>query len=154
MQASRILPDLQCSLVCEDVRREMGGNFILLGVLAAVRVPQLPIVAQRLCVFTRWTAGLGKFTAKVRLLQPDQTTLIREAEVKFELKDVTRTSTSLLGFENVEFKAAGVYYVEVMVDDVVKLRYPLRVALMPPPPGDQPAQPAPDWPAPAAEHAP
>ena len=58
MQPSRILPDLQCSLVCEEVRQEMNGNFIIIGVLNYVRVPQLPVTALRLTVFTRWTAGL------------------------------------------------------------------------------------------------
>jgi len=34
-------------------------------------------------------------------------------------------------FQNVEFTAAGVYYVEVTVDDVLKLRYPLPLVMMP-----------------------
>ena len=52
MQASRILPDLQCSLVCEDVRREANGKFILIGVVNFVVVQQLPVGA-RLCVFNQ-----------------------------------------------------------------------------------------------------
>ena len=78
MNMTRILPDLQCALVCEDVRQEVTGNFILLGVTAFLRVPQVPIVASRLCVFTRWCAGVGNFTETVRLIAPDQTTLVRE----------------------------------------------------------------------------
>jgi hypothetical protein len=66
MNATRILPDLQCSLLCEEVRQEISGNFILLGIVAYVRVPQLPITALKLCVFNRWTAGLGQFTETVR----------------------------------------------------------------------------------------
>ena len=61
MQATRILPDLQCSLLCEDIRQEASGNFILLGVLNFVRVPQLPVTAFKICVFNRWTAGVGQF---------------------------------------------------------------------------------------------
>jgi hypothetical protein len=70
MNATRILPDLQCSLMCEEVRQEMSGNFILLGIIGYVRVPQLPITALKLCVFNRWTAGLGQFTETVRLVAP------------------------------------------------------------------------------------
>ena len=33
MNPSRILPDLQCSLLCEDIRQEANGNFILLGTI-------------------------------------------------------------------------------------------------------------------------
>ena len=62
MQATRILPDLQASLLCEEVRQEANGNFFLVGVINLIRVPQLPVVAGRLCVFNRWTAGIGQFT--------------------------------------------------------------------------------------------
>jgi hypothetical protein len=48
----------------------------------------------------------------------------------------------------VDFTAAGVYYVEVMVDDVMKLRAPVPVILQPPP---KPAQAPPAPPAPAVE---
>ena len=81
MQPSRILPDLQCSLLCEDIRQEASGNFILLGVINFVRVPQLPVTAFKICVFNRWTAGVGQFTESVRLLAPDQTTVLRKGEV-------------------------------------------------------------------------
>jgi hypothetical protein len=81
MQPTRILPDLQCSLLCEDIRQEASGNFILLGVINFVRVPQLPVTAFKICVFNRWTAGVGQFTESVRLLAPDQTTVLRKGEV-------------------------------------------------------------------------
>ena len=59
MTPSRILPDLQCSLLCEDVRQEVSGNFILDRRRQFVRVPQLPVAAFKLCLFNRWTAGLA-----------------------------------------------------------------------------------------------
>ena len=71
MEATRILPDLQCSLICEDIRQEASGNFILLGILSFIRVPQLPVTVLKLCVFNRWTAGMGEFTERVRLIGPD-----------------------------------------------------------------------------------
>ena len=54
MQPTRILPDLQCPLLCEDIRQEATGNFILLGVLNFVRVPQLPVTAGKICVTSWW----------------------------------------------------------------------------------------------------
>ena len=83
MQATRILPDLQSSLLCEEVRQEANGNFFLIGVINFIRVPQLPVVAGRLCVFNRWTAGIGQFNESVRLIAPDQMTVLRKGEVKF-----------------------------------------------------------------------
>ena len=137
MQPSRILPDLQCSLLCEDIRQEASGNFILLGVLNLVRVPQLPVTAFKICVFNRWTAGVGQFTETVRLLAPDQTTVMRKGEVKFALQDASHTATNVTVLGQVEFTAPGVYFVEVLVDDVMKLRYPLPVVVVQPPAGAQ-----------------
>jgi len=141
MNATRILPDLQASLLCEEVRQEANGNLFIIGVINFIRVPQLPIVAGRLCIFNRWTAGLGQFTEKIRLLAPDQTTVINKAETKFELRDPVHSATGVMVFGNVEFKAAGNYFIEVMVDDVMKLRYPIPV-IHTPPPNQNPQNPA------------
>src|SRR5690242_17822915 len=139
MQPTRILPDLQCSLLCEEIRQEVTGNFILIGVLNFIRVPQLPVVAFKLSLFNRWTAGVGQFTETVRLIAPDQTTVLRKGEVKFVLKDAALHATNFTIFQQVEFKTAGAYFIEVSVDDVMKLRYPVPVVLTPPPaPGQQP----------------
>ncbi|MDQ6632406.1 MAG: hypothetical protein M3Y82_11745 [Verrucomicrobiota bacterium] len=135
MQPSRILPDLQCSLICEDVRQEANGNFIIIGVINFIRVPQLPITAGKLCFFDRWTAGLGQFIESVRLIAPDSTTVLRKSEVKFVLDDAGLHATNVTVFGQVQFDVPGTYFVEVLVDDVMKLRYPLSVAVVPPPPG-------------------
>jgi len=132
MQPTRILPDLQCSLLCEEIRQEVTGNFILIGVINFLRVPQLPVVAFKLSVFNRWTAGLGQFTETVRFVGPDQTSVLRKGEVKFALQDTALHATNVTMFAQVEFKTPGTYYVEVLVDDVMKLRYPVPVIVAPP----------------------
>jgi hypothetical protein len=148
MQATRILPDLQCSLMCEEVRQEANGNFFLIGVISFIRVPQLPVLAFKLSVFNRWTAGVGRFVETSRFIAPDQTTVLRKGEVKFALPDAGQHATNVTVFAQVEFKTAGTYYVEVLVDDVMKLRYPVPVIVTPPP--NQPPTP----PAPPATRAP
>ncbi len=146
MQPTRILPDLQCSLLCEEIRQEVTGNFILVGVINFIRVPQLPVVALKLSLFNRWTAGVGQFTETVRFIAPDQTTVLRKGEVKFVLQDAALHATNFTIFSQVEFKTAGSYYIEVLVDDVMKLRYAVPVIVAPPPaqpqaPPTPPAQP-------------
>lgn len=98
MQATRILPDLQCALICEDVRQEANGNFIIIGVINFIRVPQLPVSAAKLVFFNRWTAGLGQFVESVRLIAPDQTTVLRKSEVKFALEDAALHATNVTVF--------------------------------------------------------
>src|SRR5260370_7182650 len=85
MQPPRILPDLQCSLLCEDVRQEVTGNLILIGVVSIIRVPQVPITAARLLFFNRWTAGVGEFIQSLRLIAPDQSTVLAQNDVHFSL---------------------------------------------------------------------
>ena len=149
MNATRILPDLQSSLLCEEVRQEANGNFFIIGVINYIRVPQLPVVAFKLSVFNRWTAGLGQFTESVRLVAPDQTTVLRKSEVKFGLQDAHLHASNVTVFPQVEFKTAGTYFVEVLVDDVMKLRFPVPVILVPPP-EQNPQKPAPAESAPQA----
>jgi hypothetical protein len=141
MQATRILPDLQSSLLCEEVRQEANGNLFLIGVVNVIRLPQVPLVAGRICIFNRWTAGLGEFNQTVRLLAPDQTTELSKGEMKFDLRDPNMSATNVMFFGNVKFEVAGVYYVEVLVDDVMKLRYPVPLVVQPMPNGTPPAAP-------------
>lgn len=150
MTPSRILPDLQSSLVCQDVRLEASGSFILVGVIDVVRVPQVPVTAFILQVFNRWTAGVGQFVETVRLLGPDQTTVLQKGGTRFAMRDPSTNATTVTGFRNVEFAAPGAYYIEVLVDDVMKVRYPIHVVLVQPPPGQGQAQ-APKPEAPPAE---
>jgi len=96
-------------------------------------VPQIPIVAGRICIFNRWTAGIGQFVESVRLIAPDQTTVVSKGESKFELKDPSMSATTVMFFGNVKFETAGTYYVEVNVDNVMKMRYPVPVVAVPPP---------------------
>jgi hypothetical protein len=146
MTPSRILPDLQSALLCEDIRQEINGNLILLGVMRLLRVPQLPVTATKLCIYTTWTAGLGDFQECVRLIAPDQTTVLREAKTKFVLQDPAHNAINVSVMGGVEFKADGVYFIEVLVDEVMKLRFPVPVVVVQPPQGAQEKQTPPDAP--------
>ena len=132
MQPTRILPDLQCSLLCEEVRQEINGNFFLVGIISYIQVQQVPITAFKLCIFNRWTAGVGQFTENVRLIGPDGLTVLRQSQVKFALQDTVHNATNVTVFGQLKFESAGVYSVEVLVDDVMKLRYPVPLSIVQP----------------------
>lgn len=133
MTPTRILPDLQCSLLCEDVRQESNGNFIIIGVIGLVTVPQLPVTAYKLCVFNRWTAGIGQFSESVRMVAPDGTTVLRNSSVKFQLQDPAHNATNVTLFQGLKFEQQGTYYIEVLVDDVMKVRFPIPLRVVAPP---------------------
>lgn len=142
MQPNRILPDLQSSLVCQDVRQEANGNLILIGIMQVIPVPEVPIAAAQLLIFNRWCAGVGQFTDTVRVVAPDGTTVIAKTDLKFALQHAHGSATNVNILRNLEFKTVGVYFVEVLVDDVLKLRYPLPVVVPPKPGANRPGGPA------------
>jgi hypothetical protein len=141
MNPTRILPDLQASLLAEDIRQEASGNFILVGIIGYIHVPQLPAVALKLCVFNRWTAGIGNFSELVRLIAPDGKTVLRESKTTFALPSPNHHITNGTLFAQPRFETAGVYYIEVHVDEVLKIRYPVPVTLVTPPGGQAGAAP-------------
>lgn len=106
---------------------------MVIGILGIVHVPKVPVTAFKIFSFNRWTAGIGNFIESVRVIAPDQTTVLRKSEVKFALQDPAHHATNVTVFPQVEFAAKGVYFVEVLVDDVMKLRYPLPVIVVQPP---------------------
>ena len=139
MEPSLIIPDLQCSLLCEDVRQESSGKFIIIGVVDRIRVPRVPVTAMRLCLFNRWTAGIGKFKETARILKPDQTSILQQVEVSFQLKDTNRHATNIAVFRQINFPEIGTYYVEIMIAEMMKLRFPVVIQVPPSPPTSKPA---------------
>ncbi|MGD9873420.1 MAG: hypothetical protein AB7T27_04035 [Kiritimatiellia bacterium] len=127
-----MLPDLQSSILCDDVRQERNGKFILIGLFDALAAHQLPVRYPRLFMVTRWCSGEGIFTQHTRILKPDQRTVLMEGKqipIKLPSEDATATNVEI--FVNVEFAEAGTYWIEIHVDDTLKIRYPLRVNIVP-----------------------
>lgn len=132
-----MMPDLQSSLLCDDVRQERNGKFILIGIFDSLGIPSLPVVFQRLCVVNRWCCGEGRFKQRSRILLADgNITLVEGQDVDVQLPNGEATATSIEFFMNVKFDKEGIYWVEILLDSDIKLRYPLKVmkVQMPAPP--------------------
>ena len=71
---------------------------------------------------------------------PDGSTSLMEGKpVKVVLPENNATATSIELFMNIKFETEGTYWVEIILDGDLKIRYPLRAGLLPPdkmpPPG-------------------
>lgn len=129
-------PDLQSSLICDDVRQERNGKFILIGLFDGIAVPRYPARFQRLCMVNRWCCGVGSFTQQSRLHGPDDMEVVMEGKpVAVQLNDSAATATCVEIFVNVNLEKPGTYWVEVLLDGSLKLRYPLRAAIVKASPG-------------------
>jgi len=128
-----MIPDLQSSILCDDVRQERNGKFILIGLFDVIASQTLPVHYPRLFMVTRWCSGDGEFGQRTKILKPDQTSpLLEGREIPVRLPSPEATATNVEVFVNVTFEEAGTHWVEVLLDGDLKLRYPLRVNIIEP----------------------
>jgi len=133
-----IAPDLQSVILCEDVRTEVSGSQTLVGVIGAIPAPQVPIGFFKLCLWTRWCGGIGKFHQDSRLLDPDDET-VAEAGIDFQLQEIEGSATTVHFFGGVQIKKFGVHHVEIRLDGDMRMRFPVPVVQVNQvPPGAQP----------------
>ena len=121
-----MIPDLQCALVCEDVRLEVAGGNTLVGVINTIAAPQIPIRLIKLCIFARWCSGDGHFEQTTRILDLDEN-ILANTETEFRLDGEDTHATNVAVFGGVEFSQAGSYPIEIMLDGELVLRFPLQV---------------------------
>jgi len=139
MSETPIHPDLQSAILCDDVRQERNGKFMLIGLFDAIMIPQLPVRYPRLFMVTRWCSGVGDFIQHTRILKPDMSSsLVEGQKIPVRLPSTEATATNVEVFLNVEFQNEGTHWVEVQLDSDLKIRYPLRVSIVKPPPGQPP----------------
>jgi hypothetical protein len=127
METTVILPDLQSCVLCEDVRCEINGMQTLVGVINVIPAPSLPINCMRLCIWSRWCSGSGKFRQKSRIIGVDEQQVLAQAEVEFELKEMEGHATNVRYFGGVQFQQFGMHHVEIFLENELKLRFPLPV---------------------------
>lgn len=127
MVANSVLPDLQASILCEDVRQELNGLQTLVGVIQLLPTPALPVGLLKLCLWTRWCGGYGKFRQTSRILGIEEVQIIAESHIDFELKELEGQVTNVNLFAGVQFQSFGIHHVEILLDGELLLRYPLPV---------------------------
>ncbi len=126
-----MLPDLQASLLCDDVRQERNGKFMLIGIFDGLMQTHAQTVCPRICLVNRWCSGLGEFSQKSRIVAPDGITVVGEGQpVPIRLTNNQQVATTVEIFINLEFLQEGTHWVEILLDQQLKMRYPLHVRKM------------------------
>ena len=132
-------PDLQFSVLCDDLRREDNGKFILIGLFEAVAGMQFPMAYPSLCVVNRWCNGEGKFSQRIRVVSSANETIAETEDSPIDLPATLANVTSVSIFRNMSFPQPGRYWVEVLLDGDLKQRYPLMALQIQAPPQSGPA---------------
>ena len=127
MKDNVMLPDLQGCVLCEDVRCEFNGMQTLVGVVNVIPAQALPVNCLRLCIWSRWCSGSGRFRQKSRIVGTDEQQVIAQAEVEFELKEMEGHATNVHYFGGVQFQQFGLHHVEIFLEEELCLCFPLPV---------------------------
>ncbi|UCH12327.1 MAG: hypothetical protein JSW18_05815 [Candidatus Omnitrophota bacterium] len=126
-ESEKIEPTLLFSILCDDVRREDNGKFILIGLFETIGAANFPVRHAKLFVMNCWCSGMGEFTQRTRIIAPDGSKLIEDEKTSFKLNDLRVKHRIVARFNNTLFRAPGEYSVEVLLNGELKVRYPLIV---------------------------
>ena len=137
MPLEKMIPDLQASFACEDVRVEASGAHTIVGIVNFIGAPKLPIQIIKLCIWTRWSSGIGHFEQVTRIIAPDEEMIVSPATTQFHLDNEESHTTNVNIFGGLMFRDQGAHHIEILLDGELKLHYPMRVVIVPQPPQPQ-----------------
>ena len=114
------------TLLCDDVRIEMGNKISLMGIFQNIMVEKLPVSLIKFAVINHWQ-GNGNHQTEVRILSPDRANLLVTSQpTSVELAPGGFTD-NVSFFVNVVFPTAGTYWVQTIADANLLDEFPLIV---------------------------
>jgi len=114
------------TLLCDDVRLEMGNKVSLMGVFQNIMVEKLPVSLIKFAVVNHWR-GEGNHSTEVRILSPNRSDLVVTSQpTALELSPGGFTD-NVSFFVNVVFPTAGTYWVQTLAGREVVEEFPLIV---------------------------
>ncbi len=116
MAITKTKPRLNFTLICDDVRQEMGGKFSLMGLFESIYASTFPALHHRFAIVNEWSGGKGDFSIRIRLLTPDRTQVLSESESRLSLFNESQRHRDISIRYNTTFKVPGTYWVETLVD--------------------------------------
>ncbi len=114
------------TLLCDDVRLEMGNKISLMGVFQNIMVEKLPISLIKFAVVNHWL-GEGVHQTEVRIVSPDKNNLIVSSQPTHIELATGGFSDNVSFFVNVVFPTAGTYWVQILANAVLLEELPLIV---------------------------
>jgi len=120
------------SILCDDVRIEMGNKLSLMGLFENVFFPALPSTLLKFAIVNHWI-GVGQFETHVKVLSPDRKELVVSAPSKFVI-ETNGYADNVTFFTNISFEQQGAHVVQVYIDGKLAAERPLFVHHVPPPP--------------------
>jgi len=123
-----MIPDLQASVLCDDVRQERNGKFMLIGIFDGLALSADKPVCPKICLMNRWCAGQGTFSQTSKIIGPDGVTVVGQGKsVPIKLENDKQVATTVEVFINLVFHQEGTHWIEIHLDENMRMRYPLHI---------------------------
>ncbi|HYR41798.1 MAG TPA: hypothetical protein VER98_02150 [Terriglobia bacterium] len=120
------------SIICDDVRIEMGNKLSLMGIFENIFFQAFPSTLLKFAIVNHWI-GNGQFETHVKILTPDRKELVLSAPSKFVIEN-SGYADNVTFFTNVSFDRSGTYLVQIYIDGSIAAERPLYVHHVPSPP--------------------
>ena len=118
---------LDYTLLCDDVRIEMGNKISLIGIFQNIMVEKLPVSLIKFAVINHWR-GEGNHQTEVRILSPDRSNVVVTSQPTTIELAAGGFTDNVSFFVNVVFPDAGTYWVQTIANGGVIDEFPLIVA--------------------------
>lgn len=125
-----IEPDLLYTVLCDQVRREDNGKLMLIGLFDQITVGTFPATHPAFAIVNKWRGGVGSFTQHVRFVDDDDATILEDQPVSFECS-LDNAFTAIQLFNGVTLQREGNIWIEILLNNELKLRYPVLVSRAP-----------------------
>lgn len=125
--SDRLSPSVHFTIVCDDIRQELGGKVSLMGIFENIYATQFPAFHPRMAVITEWTEGKGEFEVTMRLSSPDKKNVLRETVSRLSLSNPSVRHREISVHLNLEFLVPGTYWIEHFLDGEMVHSMPLNI---------------------------
>jgi hypothetical protein len=132
MPNKKTRPRLNYTILCDDVRQEMGGKFSLMGLFESIFSNSFPAIHPRFAIVNEWTGGRGDFRLKIRLLAVNKKEVLSESESTMSLYSEAQRHRDIAVRFNTTFAVPGTYWIQMLLDDQEVALVPLTLQMLSP----------------------
>jgi hypothetical protein len=118
--------NLVYTLLCDDVRLEMGNKVSLMGVFQNIMVDNLPVSLIKFAVLNHWR-GEGDHNTEVRIMNPNRTQMLVTSQLTQIQLAPGGFTDNVSFFVNVVFPSAGTYWIQTYANERLLEEIPLIV---------------------------
>src|SRR5437870_5039616 len=120
------------SIICDDVRLEMGNKLSLMGLFENIFFQGFPSALLKFAIVNHWI-GNGQFETHVKIVGPDRKDVVVSVPSKFAIEN-NGYADNVTFFTNVTFERAGAHVVQIYIDGNIAVERPLYIHQIQAPP--------------------